>query len=154
MWRMVFKGVIKPIFDDVLHQLQNGDSSLAPVVANVVLRCVKELRTEHLQRYLPRVLPLLSELVGVGAPEVRAAVRDILVDRVCPLVANLAEAAPLPPSLPASPSSRRGGGASAPAELVEGAAPGISSQAPPLFEPPARSALESAAAEAEAAVQS
>jgi len=92
MWRMVFKGVIKPLFEDVHQQLKEGDATLEKVLAEVVLRNVKELPPKRFARCMPEIFPLLSKLVSVGSAEVRQVVQDILLEQVQPL---LTQAAPV-----------------------------------------------------------
>jgi len=81
--------VIRPIFDDVLVQLQTGDDSFAPVVTAVIRKSATSLSEEHLARYMSDIFPLLCELVSVNSPEVRRGVQEVLVSRISPLVSQL-----------------------------------------------------------------
>lgn len=105
MWRTVLKGVIRPLFDEVSHQLQRGDKTLAPIVSTQVLRGFKDLREEHFAKCLPELFPLLCELITVEAPEVRTAVQDIFINQVSPLMA-LVPRCLAARSVDASPASR------------------------------------------------
>jgi brefeldin A-inhibited guanine nucleotide-exchange protein len=100
MWRMVHKGVVKPLFEDVLHQLQLGDDALTPIVSGVVLRGLRDLQDEHIIRCMPELFPLLCKLVCVSAPDIRQMVQDILLEQVQPHLTRMAkhEIASLPPA--------------------------------------------------------
>merc|ERR1712216_269234 len=88
-WRQVIAEVIKPLFDDVLKKLQQGDNSLVPVLCDLVLGGLKQLRDKHFSVYMPEIFPLLCKLVTVKSPEVRLMVQEILLDRICPMWTGL-----------------------------------------------------------------
>lgn len=100
MWRMVHKGVVKPLFEDVLHQLQNGDDALTPIVSGVVLRGLRDLQDEHVIRCMPELFPMLCKLVCVSSSDIRQMVQDILLEQVQPHLTRMArkEIASLPPA--------------------------------------------------------
>lgn len=65
-------------------EVEREVSGLVPIVCNVVLQGIREL--DRFDEYALNLFPVLCELTEVSAHEVRVIVRDILVDKITPLL--------------------------------------------------------------------
>lgn len=92
MWRIVLKGVIKPLFDEVHQQLSRGDAGLAEPLASKVLAGLRDISPENFSRCLPELFPMLSELISVDSRVVRLAVQDIFLNQVSSALASIPRA--------------------------------------------------------------
>jgi len=61
---------------------------LVPIISDVVLRGLRDLRPDQFARYVPELFPLLCELTVVNSREVRERVREVLLERVGPLLGS------------------------------------------------------------------
>merc|ERR1719401_2266567 len=77
---------------------------LVPIISDVVMRGLRDLRHEQFKRYAPELFPLLCELTVVNSREVREKVREVLSQQVGPIVGT---------ALPAAPAAAAGAGAGA-----------------------------------------
>jgi hypothetical protein len=69
-------------------EMEREVMGLVSIISEVVLRGLKDLQTELFSRYAPDLFPLLCELTTVNSREVRNMVREVLADRVTPLVVS------------------------------------------------------------------
>merc|ERR1719491_1181400 len=67
-------------------EMEREVMGLVPIISEVVLRGLKDLRPDQFRGYAPELLPLLCELTIVNSREVRERVRDVLLEQVSPLV--------------------------------------------------------------------
>mmetsp|Transcript_66837 Transcript_66837/g.155270 ORF Transcript_66837/g.155270 Transcript_66837/m.155270 type:complete len:359 (-) Transcript_66837:15-1091(-) len=59
---------------------------LVPIISEVVLRGLKDLRADQFAQHASVLFPLLSELAVVNSREIRLMVRDVLLEKVAPLL--------------------------------------------------------------------
>jgi len=96
-------------------EMEREISGLERIISEVLLRGLKDLHAGQFARHAQELFPLLSELTVVNSREIRVMVRDVLLERVGPLVGQ----APRPPA-DAQATGAAGGGPCA----VEAAAAG------------------------------
>jgi len=77
-------------------EMEREISGLERIISEVLLRGLKEMRPEQFARRAPELFPLLSDLALVNSREIRFMVRDVLVQRVGPLIRS--GPAPSPPA--------------------------------------------------------
>jgi len=69
-------------------EMEREVMGLVPIISDVVMRGLKELKPEQFAKYAPDLFPLLCELTVVNSREVRTMVRDVLIEQVAPLVGS------------------------------------------------------------------
>jgi len=67
-------------------EMERELNGLVPIISEVVLKGLKDLKAEQFRSFVSEMLPLLCELCVVNSREVRERVRDVLLEQVAPLV--------------------------------------------------------------------
>jgi len=67
-------------------EMEREVMGLVPIISDVVLRGLRDFPPDQFSRYAPELFPLLCELTVVNSREVRERVREVLLDRVAPLL--------------------------------------------------------------------
>uniref|UniRef100_A0A7S1LWR9 SEC7 domain-containing protein n=1 Tax=Alexandrium catenella TaxID=2925 RepID=A0A7S1LWR9_ALECA len=96
-------------------EMEREISGLERIISEVLLRGLKDLQADQFARHAPALFPLLSELTVVNSREIRIMVRDVLLERVGPLLGQA-------PSRPAE--AQAAGAAERPSPAGEPAAGG------------------------------
>eukprot|EP00811_Abedinium_folium_P011141 NODE_2030_length_2308_cov_14.290692.p1 GENE.NODE_2030_length_2308_cov_14.290692~~NODE_2030_length_2308_cov_14.290692.p1 ORF type:complete len:706 (+),score=208.91 NODE_2030_length_2308_cov_14.290692:3-2120(+) len=83
---------------------------LVPIISDVILRGLENLAPDRFRGFVVEIFPLLCDLTALSSCEVRAAVRDVFISQVSPMIVGVAGGSPEEPVHVSLAGAGEGGG--------------------------------------------
>ncbi|CAE8592761.1 unnamed protein product, partial [Polarella glacialis] len=74
-------------------EIEREVQGLVPIISEVVLKGLRDLPPQQFDQHISELFPLFCELTIVSSREVRMVIREVLLEKVTPLLAASATAA-------------------------------------------------------------